>query len=448
MQKYLVSKGNVFRPPLNDIGLGLIFVFLGTALLSLQNPAREYLFPFAPYLQLALQLGTFFLLAPLLRIRAGSAGFLFMLGLYLLMLMALLSTFWSPFPELVLQRSLLIFAPLLAIVAMTLSDDCPHVTFLLLAKALTLFGAIISILGVFIYLFGQVETTTFGTVQSVVFGSLRISQRVYGPAPFLRISSLFGNPNTLAAWLLITLTTTFFLILNFPRRTLWWLSAASQGVALILTFSRAGIVANLISLGLLLYFAGRRFRKWCFLFLSILIVIAAGILFTNFYAPMRIAKFSLDLNLRELAWMPLWVSICNHPFSGVGFGVSYEGILELLGIPITAHNIFLAILSEVGLIGFFVFIFLWILPICSGLRKLRSSSQPTRFVLATSLSICCALLFHQAFEGSVLRYGFHTLIWAYLLTLMLHPRLGMAHDDKEAPVTHHATCDRRRHAIA
>ena len=407
----------------NPIESGIILILFGTALLSLRTPARDYLIPFAPYLQLGLQVGVFVLCIPFMRIKMQSQNFWFLIVFLALFVVALSSSFWSSFPDLVFRRTLMILGTSLIIAVLAFADKHPQATFARLAKALALFGAVISLFGLVVYFWGKLELTDFGRVQSLVIGPFKISQRVYGSAPFLRISSLFGNPNTLAAWLLVTLTMTIYLLLNSSRRATWGLLAVIQGSALILTFSRAGISATLVSLALLwcLSASNRRLRGRRVFILGVL-ALGLVLALTVFGAPQS-ERFSIDLNLRELSWAPLWASIRNNPMLGVGFGVSYEAILEPEGLEFGAHNAFLAIMSELGLPGFSLFLLLWLIPIWYARRKLQFAPSPTRLVLATCLATSLALILHQIFEASILRYGFHTLLWVYLLSLMVHPVL-------------------------
>ncbi|WP_438317026.1 O-antigen ligase family protein [Candidatus Caldatribacterium sp. SIUC1] len=408
------------KPKVSLAGLGLIVILVGTALLSLQNPARENLVPYAPYFQLGLQIGVFLLLFPLLRIRMMFRTIVFFMLFYILFLVALTSALWSGHSELVFRRTLMVMITSGCVALLALSDSRPLATFGCLAKALALFGAGISLVGLLVYFLGELRTVNYGTIQVLSIGSFHLAQRVYGPVPYLRLSSLFGNPNTLASWLLVTITLTMFLIFT-DRRKSWWILFVLQLTTLILTFSRAGIFAAVLSLLLFLWFSGsRRGLAWSILCLLAII----GIMFLIKPSLLEFRRFSFDLNLRQLAWQPLWEYIHNNPFSGVGFGASYEALLEPEGVGITAHNAFLAIWSEVGILGFILWLCLWLFPVYFAKRFLPLAKNEARSVLSTTLALTLSLLVHQFFEASILRYGFHTLLWVYLLTLMVHLKRG------------------------
>lgn len=197
-----------------------------------------------------------------------------------------------------------------------------------------------------------------------------------------------------------------------------------QLTALIFTFSRAGILAAVLSLLLFLWFSGsRRGLAWSILCLFAII----GTVFLIRPSFLDLRRFSFDLNLRQLAWQPLWEYIRNNPFIGVGFGVSYEALLEPAGVELTAHNAFLAIWSEIGILGFILWLCLWLFPVYFAKRFLPSASGEARLVLSTVLALTLSLLIHQFFEASILRYGFHTLFWVYSLALMVHPKREREH---------------------
>jgi O-antigen ligase len=407
------------------IGSWLVLCLLTTALLSLQTASLDYIFPYAPYLQLALQISVFILLIPFLRIKIHINSAWLLLGISVLFLMALASSFWSLYPELVVQRTLMILGISIFIVVLSFADRRPIVTFDRLAEYMVLFGTVISLIGLIIYFFGRIEPTVFGYVSILNVGPLEISQRMFVSSPFYRISSLLGNPNTLASWLLVTLTMAIYLISKGSHQFMWGLMALIQVIAILITSSRAGIAATIISLILFKYLSTRdghlQVRKLFpfSLFVAFLTMVYA--LFSFDLHQIRI--LSADLNLRELAWEPLWESILNNPLLGVGFGVSYEAILEPTGLDFSAHNVYLAILSEMGLPFFLIFMLIWLIPIWQGRKLLRFAPAPVRLILATSLAILIAMISHEIFELNILRYGFHTILWTYLLTLIVHPSL-------------------------
>jgi O-antigen ligase len=412
------------------MGSGLLIVFIGAAFSSLQTPVRDYLFPYAPELQIALQVGIFVLLVPFLRIRLCNANFWLLIGFYTLFLLALASALWSSYPYLVFRRSLIVFITPLVICGLTLSDSKPIVTFNQLAHCLALFGTVMSLVGLIGYFFGRIDSLDSDYVSSLNLNFLSISQRLYGNPPLFRISSLLGNPNDLALWLLVTLTMTIYLRTKGSHKREWGMLALIQGIALIFTFSRTGILATVVCIILFWCFSSgiMHLRKLMLLLLGFT-AICMTLAFQLFLSQGQNIRLSLDLNLRQLAWGPLFASILNNPLLGVGFGVSYEAILKNAGIDFNAHNAFLGILSEIGLLGLLVFIVVWLIPMWHIRKWLKFASKPSKLVLSTCLAISIALALNQLFEFQILRYSFYNLLWTYLMVLMVHPALIMVDTD-------------------
>ncbi|MEM3658647.1 MAG: O-antigen ligase family protein [Candidatus Hadarchaeum sp.] len=414
---------------LGFVGIGIILLFAGVAILSLQTPTRTYLFPLAPYLMLGLQLGAAILLFPVSHISVRPASLVLLLSISVLLIFSLVSSFWSDYSVLVFRRSLMILVPSLLVGILTFMDSRPAVTFFWLAKFLSLFGTIGSFVGLVIYFRGDMVYTDLGRVQVLVLGPLRIGQPLYGKPPFLRISSFFGNPNSLASWLLVTLPMTAYVLLSTRslQNKLWLTTALIvQLCALSLTFSRAGISATFLALAIVWCLsANNRCTRVKRSFTIGLATLCAVLLLTLLLPKLSQydLRFSFSLNLRELAWLATWEQIQVNPFFGVGFGVANEAVLNPEGIDIGVHNIFLTLWSEVGIVGLSIFIWMWLFPVWYAWKVLKHASKNIRLIISVCLAIVLALLPHQLFEGQLLRYGFHTIMWVYLLALMVHPKL-------------------------
>ena len=175
-------------------GFALFVIFMGTCVLSLRSPSRAYLIPYTPYIMLALQLGASFVALGGLRLRLGKTYKPMMMILSLLVFLTILSlgsASWSLYPELVIQRSLLVFVPLLLVFLLTWSDPNPRTTFVLVSRGLVLFVSLLSAVGVF-YIFGT-QGWVDGARVSVFYRPNILGATFNGSAPILRISSLTGN---------------------------------------------------------------------------------------------------------------------------------------------------------------------------------------------------------------------------------------------------------------
>jgi len=406
----------------------LFLIFMGTAVLQLQAPARESVVPYAPYLILGLQVGLSLMILGTLRCRLGrayQAVLLLFFFLVVLFLFSLLSAFWSAHPELVFQRSLMVFVPLLLVALLTWSDPNPLGTFTMVARGIVIFVTALSAIGLLLLFFGSETWIDGRRIQSLSLGPITLAQSVLGIPPLLRISSLTGNPNTLAMWIMLSLPLTLYLLHTRKMRPFIGKAAfILQLLGLVFTFSRTGIAATLFALAAYLHWTAPSIAsklKRSILGLTLVGAIVGGVL-TLQTELLRVERFSLDLNLRDLIWGSLMESIMERPILGIGFGTSYEAILEPRGIDFTGHSAHLQTLAEVGIIGYVLVLAIWLFVLGVALKRSRNTaSKERRLTLVVIASILASLFIHQLFEGSLLRYGFHTLFWGYLLVMAVHP---------------------------
>lgn len=406
----------------------IFFLLLCTALLHLSTPSGEYIVPYAVYFMLFLQIGipSLFIIIKK-RVYISDNSILIVTILYFLFLLSFFSAIWNEFQILVLQRSLMIYLPLLLLSYLVWCDSEPLGTFIKVAKGLVFFTTFLAAIGIFIYFFGSWEYIDNIRVNLLNIGPFTLMQSVYGTPPLLRISSLTGNPNKLAMWLLFGIPLTIYLI--SVRRLGFILGSILsfvQVVALVMTFSRAGIAATFLVVFTYYYLYSKNYVskiKVVFVGLLCISITVSGI-FIFGSDMLNNQRFSLDLNGREEAWIVLMNSFKEYALFGIGFGVSYETILEKEGLEISSHNAHLQILTETGLIGYCLVLFLWLFPIIKGLIDIRFVSiKEQRITIIVIVSLLISLFVHQFFEGNILRYDFYTLFWIYLICVLMHPRL-------------------------
>lgn len=407
-------------------GITLFAIFMSTALLSLRTPTGEELIPYAPYFMLALQLTFAITALGHVRLRLSKEyqpvlatflllGFLFMLSFS--------TAYWSSYPDLVAQRSLLVFVPLLLVVLLSWSDPNPKATFTLVSRGLVAFASSLSVIGLLLYFLGTQVVLEGVRVQTLSLGPVALSQALYGVPPFLRISSLTGNPNTLAMWIFVGTVLTIYLLHNRQLgRLIGMLLLGLQFTALLFTFSRTGIIATIIGVGFYsLWSGGSVSESLKRLFWGVLVVILGIAVFTA-RDTTSVESSAFDLNMRDDIWASLISSFLEKPITGVGFGVSNEAVLLPSGIDRAGHNAHLQILVETGLPGYLLFLATCLLVLMTAWRRMAkawSSRQVTP--LAAVSAILVSLLVNQLAEGSILRYDFHTFFWGYLLVAGSHP---------------------------
>ena len=204
----------------------------------------------------------------------------------------------------------------------------------------------------------------------------------------LRAYGTFPHPNILGAFLLIGLIIFIYLIKNFQIKSGIIIIFFILLLGLTLTFSRAAWLVGGIGLMGFLGYAGLRnrndFKKNKDIFLIIVLIIF--VLTTIFqWAVFPKLNFSFQepaINLRLTYLKMGWEIFKENPILGVGLGneVFYakkSGLFERLGLkqelqkqPI--HNMYLLILSELGLIGLILFLMFIFLTLKNILKRMES----------------------------------------------------------------------------
>ena len=212
-----------------------------------------------------------------------------------------------------------------------------------------------SIEGVF-YFLGErsFSGATPGIANASIDGSLLL--RAYGT---------FSHPNVLGGFLLLFMVFLLFNIKNKKTESILPIAAIIIGSsALILTFSRLSIVLWIISLAIFAVLKIRKgfLDKGIFIFLILAFTIFTAIIYSAFF--FRISQTSLSEEsfiLREALFLDAIFVFLKNPVIGAGMGnfISKASLYGNIYILQPAHNIFLLILIQTGIIGFMVS--LWLL---------------------------------------------------------------------------------------
>ncbi|MBI3652047.1 MAG: O-antigen ligase family protein [Acidobacteria bacterium] len=198
------------------------------------------------------------------------------------------------------------------------------------------------------------------------------------------VEGMFGNPNDLALSLDLLLPFAIILaLLNRGwQRTLYFLCVAVLTVGVVVTFSRGGFLGLLAAGIVLLWKLSKRNRG-----LAVLGLIVATSFFVivmpNGYSSRLTTIFSIDEDptgsaqaRRELLNRGLEVA-SNHLLIGVGMGNFHiYSIREQV-----AHNSYLEIASELGLVGLMAYLTLLFAPLRSLRRLERLTRNPQRAAL-------------------------------------------------------------------
>lgn len=202
------------------------------------------------------------------------------------------------------------------------------------------------------------------------FGSVVIANQSWfvniGGKDYFRAISLFPDPHTFALYLgiLIPFTIGFFFYNNKKNKKFYIFQITVMFLAFLFTFSRGGYFGFLVSF---LFIFG--FSFWYFkiklnkksltaIFLGFLILI---LIFSNsVFGERLLSSFSLS-DISNTGRIQIWKTSASVFLQNLVFGAGLGNLpiffdpVASVKSPINAHNTYLDILSEVGLVGFFFF---------------------------------------------------------------------------------------------
>lgn len=185
------------------------------------------------------------------------------------------------------------------------------------------------------------------------------------------------DPNDLGLLLALSLPISFYLTTVQRHKRVVWVYRLQQAVAILaigLTSSRAGLIATAVALVYLVLASVRMgFREKC-AFLLLAVIASTGMLtFLPESSWKRWGGIGTELQqgnwgARKLIWSVGLEVFQEHPIRGVGAGSFPAATQRVLATPEVAHNTFLSILVEGGLVGFGLFLLLLLSLIMPVLR--------------------------------------------------------------------------------
>jgi putative inorganic carbon (hco3(-)) transporter len=226
-----------------------------------------------------------------------------------------------------------------------------------------------------------------------------------------RITSFLEHYNGLAGYLnlVIPFCLAFAMGGTDPvLRTLSRWCLALAGIALLLTQSRGGLLAFIAILLVHVCFSARdrktRVRRVALALVACLLVAAvAGFFFQ------RLTEIDDFTAVSRMAiWGGAFTVFVRSPVLGTGFG-NLRGLMGgLLNLPDgwtgDAHNLYLELLAETGVLGFLVFGLLMTLAMRTALRQLRWTDNHFNKMTALAIfAVICGVLVHGMVD-----YLFHT----------------------------------------
>lgn len=267
-----------------------------------------------------------------------------------------------------------------------------------------------------------------------VFGSVLVCGfSLYDYVPGVRLGGGKGILNP-ASFALITVSV--FVTAMMIRRAIVRIPIlAGMGAVIYLTGARASAVAALIGLGVTLFLRRRIAGADGYKVLLFCIIVGGAL--AAYYGDVVLGGasdfFAIQDRHRGLesggsgrleTWKATWNLFLAHPILGVGF----RSHAAMLKINSSAHNGYLALLAEIGVIGFAAVAFLTL----SGLRNIwRRNQDPSQtFSYSVLLGLACGYFVLAIFERYFINAGNPTSL------LFLMSILAPAHtDDEYEPVS-------------
>lgn len=255
-----------------------------------------------------------------------------------------------------------------------------------------------------------------------------VLQELFGRDPFrgqilehARMVGPYENPNDLATFVMVVVLTVIAQLWRRPFRSargLWFLHLLLLG-CLIRTLSAGAFIGFTCGLiFLLLFLREGRGWVWATVGIGLLILASSGPFRTQWLGILTLSDVASKE--RIVMWSTAWHMIQDRPLLGQGLNTFMENYLPYangLGSgPTYAHNCFLQIAAETGLLGLATF--LWFLASIFLMVRgaLRSSSQPpesptSRTTLLGLAAGLFAFLVQSAFDTNLYALRQATLFW-------------------------------------
>ncbi len=261
----------------------------------------------------------------------------------------------------------------------------------------------------------------------------------YGRNPTIRAKFPFGNPNFLATCLVPGMLLSLAMIASTLRR---WRSIPKisrigrlvgcvvvvmlAGQVLMLTESRGPAVGLAVGMLACLFFSLRGWAKMLPVGLAIALVVVGWMFFLTAANEASPTGRSATLRFRAYAWSYAERMFEDRPITGHGLGGfvmkgdSYA-VGDVLSDPSVfvariahAHNEWLEVLADLGLVGFVLIVGAMFMTLRAGVLSLRTSGPEDRWIMVGLLSAFVSLIVAETFGVGLRVSGVPTLFYTVL----------------------------------
>jgi len=278
------------------------------------------------------------------------------------------------------------------------------------------------------------------TIFGFVYAFFAILQAVLSPGKifgvyepqFAEPYGTFVNRHNFAAYMEMTIAIPLGLlfagVIPKDKRLLFVTAAGLMGVALILSGSRGGFVALLAEIFFLIILTtetrsfGRLALKIGLAVLLVGTIIAGAIFIGGESSLSRIAETVASDNIttnRTHIWSVTLSVIKTYPFFGTGLGgysVAYTNFDTTNGAMRVeqAHNDYLQIMTDAGVIGLIIAAFFIFQLFRTGLKNIKTAHTFNRGIAVGALAGCFAIVVHSLFD-----FVLHTTAVTYLFITLV-----------------------------
>jgi len=283
-------------------------------------------------------------------------------------------------------------------------------------------------------LFSTLVTAGFAVYQQLIGGYSALwvylsPQDEYTPPWSGRSTSFMGHPNSLAGYLnlVLPLALSCCVLGKGKWRKLGGWTFGLGSVALFSTQSLGGLLAFLAVIVLAIFCYVRSSKKRLVLLAGICALAGMFYLFQPILNPAHTEEvLGSDATTRLLLWTTAWDEFVHSPMFGVGWGnfaAPYGFNIPTMPGVGEAHNIYLQLMAETGLVGLFAFLGLVVQAWRQARRQWRSSNDFLESALAFGvLGALLSLLVHGFLDVPLFTQS-GTLLWMFLALLAASHRL-------------------------
>jgi putative inorganic carbon (hco3(-)) transporter len=284
-------------------------------------------------------------------------------------------------------------------------------------------------------LFSTIVVALFGLYQFAIGGYSGLYEALYpiqdealkNPPWSGRVTSFLSHYNGAAAYLNMVVPFCIALAVraqnSFTRR-LGRICLVLSTIALVLTQSRGGLLAYVAILLISAYLLApdqRTRLRW--MTAATLFSIAGAVLAGSIFE--RLSGVDSFTEITRLAiWAGGWLIFIGHPVAGIGYGNFKAALATAISVPdgfmLDAHNLYLELLAETGILGFVLFTMLIIICLRYARRMPRQSADPVECAVGLAVFVAIAgVLVHGFVE-----YVFHNSPQCAALFFLLIALLG------------------------